>query len=179
MLLYKFWTDAASLDGKSKQLVTVDAAVDHVHAVAGAQVVDAVLVDGAVVAVVHAHADAVDVVRLVAAALDVVADHGAADGAGHGGGGAAAAAADLVTQQRADQAAGDGAGAAGARFGLHDLDRIDGAVAFGVRLVAVGDLLGWLLGAGATAQYDGACDHQSCQGGCVFHVVLLKSVRPA
>src|SRR5471032_3212491 len=158
MLLYKFWTDAASLDGESKQLVTVDAAVDHVHAVAGAQVVDAVLLDGAVVAVVHAHADAVDVVRLVAAALDIVADHGAADGAGHGGGRAAVAGADLVTQQRAHQAAGDGAGAAVGCVDFDDLDRIDGAVGGGVVRIRVGHR-GRRRIAGAAGQHGGAGDH--------------------
>jgi hypothetical protein len=74
----------------------------------------------------------------VALVLDVVADHRAADGAGHRGSGAAAAGANLVAEQAADQAAGDGAGA-GAAARLHHLDRFDGAVAGGL-VVDIADL---------------------------------------
>ncbi|EEF26947.1 conserved hypothetical protein [Ricinus communis] len=141
---------------RGEGLVAIQAAVDQAHTVADAQVVYAVLLDDAGVAVIHAHGDLVFLLAGVAVAFDIVADHRAADGAGRRGHRAAAAAAHLVTQQATNQAASDRADAGGAAR-LHHHDLVDGAV--GGRVVAdVADLLR-LLVAGAAAQCGDAGQH--------------------
>src|SRR3954465_1764621 len=124
--------ETASARPRTARLITVDAAVDHAHAVAHTQVVHAVLGHGADFAVVHADIDLIHVCAIgVAVGFDIVAQCGAADSAGNGGCSAAAAAADLVTDQCPNQAAYNRAGTGGAALAAYDLDRIDGAVAGG------------------------------------------------
>src|SRR5450830_276982 len=165
--------------------ITIDAAVDQAHAVAHAQVIHAVLGHGAHFAVVHADVQLVHLGAVgIAVGFDIVAQCRAAHCASDGGGGTAAAAADLVTHQRADQAADDGAGAAGAARAAHDLDRIDGAVARSdvvvvavvVAGIVVAIVVGGRGGRGATGQQGSAGNQNGGNGVGGFHVSLLTNV---
>src|SRR5881398_1121556 len=91
-------------------LVAVDASPVDAHAIADADPVQRILLEGGLAAIAHAHDDAITL-ALVAALLDLVARDRAADRSGDGRDVVAAPAADLVADHAADDAADDGAGA--------------------------------------------------------------------